>query len=87
MAMLLKFDNTSIFAGFSVSYKLNDDKMCKTLLVAEAYRRLTITLESLNLVSMCNILTTLSFYIPGSIEGIKDGDTILISSVPSLQES
>lgn len=80
MTASIKFDNTSIFAGFTVSYKINDE-MSKTMILAESYRRLEMCLESLNFSSLQKTLKNHSFVIHTSIEDLKDGDTILISSL------
>lgn len=80
MTATVTFDQSSIFGGFSITYKLNDD-MSKTLLVAEAYRRLSMCLESLNFDSLQKILQSHSFVIHSSIENLKDGDQVFIACV------
>jgi hypothetical protein len=80
MATTVRFDETSIFHGFTVSYKLNED-ISKTLLISETYKRLDGVLESLNLENLRNILRNQTFAIKGSIEQMKEESVILISTI------
>ena len=80
MTATIKFDDTSIFSGFTISHKFNDD-VSKTMLLVESYRRLEICLEQLNLDNLRNILKSHSFVIHTPVDNLKDGDTILISSL------
>lgn len=80
MTAVLKFDATTPFAGFTVTYKIHDD-ISKTLIIAESYRRLEMCLESLNFHLLQKSLRNYSFVIHTSIDDVKDGDVILISSL------
>ena len=82
MTASIQFDNTSIFEGFTVSYKINDD-ISKTIILAECYRRLENVLDSLNLHKIKSVMKDQCFVIHKSIEQVEDGDTILISSLKS----
>lgn len=81
MAAIVKFDDTSMFRGFTISYKLMGNDLSKTMILAEAYRRLEMCLESLNFEGLQNLLRNHSFYIKTSLNNINDGDVILISLV------
>lgn len=78
MTASIRFDETSVFCGFTVSYKLNDE-MSKTMILAESYRRLEMVLESLNLTALQKLLKDHSFVIMVPIESVKDGDIIKVS--------
>ena len=79
MTATLQFDDTSIFEGFTVSYKISES-MSKTIMLAESYRRLENVLESLNLNKLKSVLNDQCFVIHKSITKVEDGDTLFISS-------
>ena len=82
MTASIQFDNTSIFEGFTVSYKISDD-MSKTIILAECFRRLENVLDSLNLHKLKGVMKDQCFVIHKSIEHIEDGETLFISSLNS----
>jgi hypothetical protein len=82
MTATLQFDDTSIFEGFTVNYKLNDN-MSKTLLIAESFRRVENVLESLNLNKLKHVLKDQCFVIHDSLGNVQDGDVLFISSLKS----
>ena len=79
MTIQIKF-NDGLFEGFMVAYKMNDN-ISKTLIISETYARLDGVLDSLNLQTLRCVLKDQSFIIQQSLEDIKDGDSILISSL------
>ena len=82
MTASIQFDETTIFEGFTVSYKISED-MSKTIILAECFRRLENVLDSLNLHKMKGIMKNQCFVIHKSIEKIEDGETLFISSLTS----
>ena len=80
MTASFQFDNSSIFEGFTVSYKINED-MSKTIILAECFRRLENVLDSLNLQNLQKTLKNECFVIKQSIENLEDGGVVMISKV------
>ena len=80
MTAIVKFDNSCIFEGFTVSYKINED-LSKTFLIAETYKKLDGVLESLNLHKLRSILKDECFVVQQSLVGIQEDDVISISAV------
>ncbi len=82
MTASIQFDETTIFEGFTVSYKLSDN-LSKTIILAECFRRLENVLDSLNLHKLKGLMKNQCFVIHRSIEQLKDGDTLFISCLTS----
>ena len=80
MTAIIKFDESTIFEGFTVSYKISDD-MSKTIIIADCFRKLEGVLDSLSLNKIKVILKRQSFIIESSIDDLKDGDTIYVSAM------
>lgn len=80
MAANFQFDQSTIYAGFTVTVRISE-KMSKTIILAEAFKRLESVFESLNLHTLQEKLKDQSFYIRDSVENLKDGDIVMISSV------
>lgn len=80
MTASIVYDKSTLFEGFTVSYKISED-LCKTILVAETVKKLDNVLESLNLPKLRSILKNLSLVIEKSIEDLNDGDVLFISCI------
>tara|TARA_B100000900_G_scaffold221380_1_gene187882 strand:- start:232 stop:501 length:270 start_codon:yes stop_codon:yes gene_type:complete len=80
MTANFQFDQSTIYAGFTVTVRISD-KMSKTIILAEAFKRLESVFESLNLHALQENLKDQSFFIRDSVEKLKDGDIVMISSV------
>ena len=80
MTATIKFDESTIFGGFTVSYKISDD-ISKTVILSECYRRLESVLDSLNMDKMLIILRKQNFIIEKPLEDIIEGSVIYISSI------
>jgi len=74
------FDASSIFEGFSVSFKINDE-LSKTVIISECHKKLENILDQLNLSKLKTILNDTCFIIKDSIVNIEEGHTVTISSL------
>lgn len=79
MTASVTFDETTLFEGFTVTYKISED-ISKTIMISDTYRRLDGVLESLNLNNLRSILKNQSFSIKQPLEDICDGSIVKISS-------
>ena len=80
MTAVIEFDNTSVFQGFTVNYKISEG-LSKSIVIAECYRRLENILDSLNLQKLKEISKDKCFIIKSSINDLNDGDKVFISVV------
>lgn len=82
MSITITFDNTSIFEGFTITHKIYDE-MSKTSVIIECFRRLEGVLDQLNLSNLKRILRDQCFVIHKSLDNIKDGESVSISTIIS----
>jgi len=80
MTASIIFDESCVFDGFSITYRLHDN-ISKSILIAECFRRLENVLDSLNLNKLKHILKNECFVIKSPIDNIQDGETIYISQL------